>query len=579
MRLADAFFLVLGLALLIILTTRYQMPFRLDDVLHMEWAREHSLLDAFHPVHGEIVRSVRPLFAATIWILTHTAGTESYFAWHVTLVATSLIGLAFTGLTARYIAQRASAFYITVTIFWLAFLPILNVLFWFGDLTFSIELMFVTAAWYYGLRGLCEGRLKLWLIGCFLGICAVLSKEPAIVMVNAVFVGTFAFYARDIREMWRNKPASHRVSALMGYGVFLAICLLLYFASPTRSNRFFSLSDLPADLLNFFISDRLRYYGEILTAPLTRFLLLLPLYYILIKSFLHIFRQNTGVRSASIAIVASLLLSFVITQPLVVLAVFVVTPIIAYFSRWPLGERSLLLIPFSFCMVIIFCVLLITVMLVKTQLTELAFCAIVVSGASWSLCAADVAQQFRRFQRTNAAKLILGGAAIGLVIAAMLFAGPKLASREQLLREVQATRWNANDAIKWMGQHLPPGSTVLVTAPTLHGVARESDLTSLDDETKAFAQYTFVQGFVREYFEQLDRPDLRVMYLEDSLMLHRVLNAFRESDHAFLFLQTGRDQHRFHDKINGRYPLTGTDSMVSQFAKGSYPSEVWQLRN
>ncbi len=578
-RLADAFFLVLGLAVLIILTTRYQMPFRLDDVLHMDWAREHSLLDAFHPVHGEIVRSVRPLFAATIWILTHTAGTESYFAWHLTLVATFLIGLTFTGLTARYIAQRASAFYITVTIFWLAFLSILNVLFWFGDLTFSIELMFVAAAWYYGLRGLCEGKLKLWLIGCFLGICAVLSKEPAIVMVNAVFVGSFAFYPREIAQVWKQRPRSHSGIAILGYLLFLAVCLLLFFASPTRSNRFFSLSETAPDLLNFFIGDRLRYYGDILTAPLTRFLLLLPLYYVLVKSLQKLLRQPAGMLTASITIIASLLLGVVITQPLVVLAVFIVTPVIAYFSRWKEAERSLLVLPFSFCMVIIFSVLLITVMLVKTQLTELAFCAIIVSGVYWSACLADLAQEFRQLQSKRRAKLILAGGCIGLIVAAVFLAGPKLASREQLLREVQATRLNANNAIKWMARTLPPESTVLVTAPSLHGTARESDLTSVDDETKAFAQYTFLQGFVGVYFQQLNRPDLRIAYLEDTLMLHQVLTALRETDHTYLFLQNGRDRQRFHDKINGRQPLAATDSMVAEFTQGSYPSEVWELGN
>jgi hypothetical protein len=67
----DLLWIVAGLALLLIFTTIYQMPFRMDDVLHIEWAQKHSFWDAWHPVDGEIVRSVRPIFAGTIWLLTH----------------------------------------------------------------------------------------------------------------------------------------------------------------------------------------------------------------------------------------------------------------------------------------------------------------------------------------------------------------------------------------------------------------------------------------------------------------------------------------------------------------------------
>src|SRR6266511_163454 len=132
-RILDIAFVLGGLFILIIFTTVYQMPFRLDDVLHMDWAREHSFWDAFDVQKGEIVRSVRPVFAMTIWLLTHTAGIDHYFPWHLVLVGSFLIGLTYAGKTARYIAQKDSALYFTTGFFWIAFLPILNVLFWYGD--------------------------------------------------------------------------------------------------------------------------------------------------------------------------------------------------------------------------------------------------------------------------------------------------------------------------------------------------------------------------------------------------------------------------------------------------------------
>jgi hypothetical protein len=578
-RIADAVFILLAVGLLVLLTTRYLMPFRLDDVLHMDWAREHSLLDAFHVQYGEIVRSIRPLFAVTIWLLTHTAGTESYVAWHVTLVASFFIGLAFTGVTARYIARKASALYITVSIFWIAFLPILNVLFWFGDLTFSIELMFVAAAWYYGIRGLCEGRLGLWIIGCFVGICAVLTKEPAILLVNIVFVGVFAFYGKEILAIWKRASKRQQLIGILVYLILIGICIKIFLASPTRGNRFFDTSKLSSEALNFFIYDRLRYYGEILSAPVTRLTLSFPLYYLLAESIRRFFSETRNTITISISIVAGLLLSLIITQPLLIIACFIAVPIIVYFSKTDHGDRALLLLPFGVCMAFIFSVLLITIMLVKTQLTEFAFCAIIVSGSCWSFLIGDIAIQYRN--ATASRPRTIGLVFVGLLAIAALaiVTGPKFSSRERLLREVQATRFNANDAVKWMANNLPKESTVLVTAPSLYGTANENDLTGLDDETKAFAQYTFLQGFVRVYFRQLNRPDLRLGYLEDSTMVSRVLSAVRSEGKTYLFLQSGRDWQRFHSGINGIPMLSFSDSMLVRFNKGAYASEVWRIGN
>src|SRR5579864_484936 len=96
----DIAFLLGGVSILILFTTVYLMPFRLDDVLHMDWAREHSFWDAFDITRGEIVRSVRPVFAITIWVLTHTAGIDHYLPWHIVLVGSFLIGLGYAGKTA-----------------------------------------------------------------------------------------------------------------------------------------------------------------------------------------------------------------------------------------------------------------------------------------------------------------------------------------------------------------------------------------------------------------------------------------------------------------------------------------------
>lgn len=572
-RIADATLFFVGLVVLIILVTVYQMPFRLDDVLHMDWAREHSFWDAFHPVRGEIVRSFRPVFAAVIWILTHTAGTEHYWPWHLTLVASFFIGLAYAGLTARYISRSPSALQITVIIFWISFLPILNVLFWFGDLTFTIELMFVAAAWYYGLRGICEARLGMWFLGCFLGILAVLSKEPAIVMVNAVLLSPLAFYSRDIFAAWKPRTTMQRSWAVVMYLAFITVCFIIFFASPTKSNRFFNVSALPSHELNFYIGDRLRYYGE-LFGTTTAYILLIPLCYLLSMAFTERFGTNLKSLFLSGLFVIPVILSS--SNVLVVITIYITFPIIAYFVGKQRSSHLLLLTGFGLTLSVIFCALLITVMLVKTQITEFAICASVISGCAWSYYL-RTDKNLPPKKTEKSATWILRAAALILTILFSYFMIPRLFAREALLREVQATRHNANDAIKWMARHLPQGSTVLVTAQSLYGSHSESDLTGLDDDFKAFAQYTFPQGFVRVYFWQLERPDLQLAYIEDSTMLHTVLDAFRHEGKAYLFLQSGRDYQRFHQKIAGREPLTNDDARLIEFVRGAYPTEVWQI--
>src|SRR3954468_9666232 len=82
----DILYFVGAIAILVLFTTRYLMPFRLDDVLLMDWALRHNPLDAFDPLKGQIINSVRPMYALTAYALTHLAGWWHPFWWHVTLV-------------------------------------------------------------------------------------------------------------------------------------------------------------------------------------------------------------------------------------------------------------------------------------------------------------------------------------------------------------------------------------------------------------------------------------------------------------------------------------------------------------
>lgn len=574
-RVLDAAFIIGSLAILVIFTTVYVMPFRLDDVLHMDWAREHSFWDAFNLSRGEIVRSVRPVFAMTIWLLTHTAGVNNYFPWHFVLVASFLVGLAYAGKTARYIVKQDSALYFTTGFFWLAFLPILNVLFWYGDLTFTLELLFVAPAWYYGLRGLLEGRLMLWIISIICGILAVLAKEPALLLIHCVFAGAFIFCYDDVKKAWKDNLPVKKILGVSLYIVLLFVSLKLYFASPTRSNRFFNIGALSHDQLIYFVNDRLRYYGETLLNPIARFLLGLPLVYWILRQFI---RKNISLsKSIAVFAISGVLAFFCIKSLILFAAIVIITPVLNIIREKEKRIHRLTLL-FSLSAVVILTVLLITVMLVKTQLTELSFVLLIIAGVYWALTGREIALLSSPYLAKKSICYSLAFIAVFVFACGLYIAFPVIKAKELLLREVRDVRNNANDAIKWMGGHLPPNSAVLVTAPSLFGLGIADEMTSKDDEYKLYAQYTFLQGYVRSYLLALKRNDISLGYLEDSLKLSQVLDSCRSQGDYYLFLQTGLDANRFHSKIDGKKQIVESDSMLMKFTKGPFPSEVWKLR-
>src|SRR5690348_16886945 len=97
------------------------MPFRLDDVLLIEWSLAHHWWQAFDPIAGQLVNSYRPMYALTSFMLTDFAGWAHPFWWHLTLCTLLAIGIAFAALTARYLSGRWYATQLTVLLYPLAF--------------------------------------------------------------------------------------------------------------------------------------------------------------------------------------------------------------------------------------------------------------------------------------------------------------------------------------------------------------------------------------------------------------------------------------------------------------------------
>ena len=570
----DIAFLLAALAVIGVFTTRYQMGFRLDDVLLMDWANTHSLLDAFSPEKGQIVNSVRPMFAISAWILTHTAGWQHPFWWQLTLTITLLTGLTFAGLTARYLSGRWYALQLSIALYFLAFTSILNVFFWYSDLTFGLELAFTTPAWYFGLRGLYEGRLKFWLIGILSGCFAVLSKEPAFVLVHVVLWGSFLIERTRIIELWRRRPRTEWI-VVIAYAVLIVITLWIVKASPTRTNRFFSLT---APDLGHFIWDRIRYYSSIYLSIGARIFLFFPILSIAISSFAQARLNRKDATDflwiSILSLIAAILLfsNILLALPLLTLAILVIA-----IPPNPEMIRARHLLPFVMSLLLAACTLLITIQLVKTQLTEIAIITSMIAAWAWCAWVEDFAKALQSWLAQGAfrrvAYLLIGLIAIG----GLLGGFPRFQKQEQLLRDVRDVRRNANDAIQWAAFHLPRNSLLAVTSYGLHGIEELTALTSSSDETKLREQYTFAGGYVYYYLEQMGRRDIAHAYLEDSGLVPHILAAMRGEPNTYVFLQSALDLSLFHGNTSHPPLLVPNDSLVARFNRGPYPCEIWKL--
>ncbi|HET9136962.1 MAG TPA: hypothetical protein VFO76_10010, partial [Candidatus Kapabacteria bacterium] len=271
----DVAFLLLGIGAVITIITRYQMPFRLDDVIYIQWAKAHSFWDAFDVQKGEIFLTFRPVMGMTMWLLAHIAGTENYWIWHLVLAGSFITALAFSGLTVRLISERSASLYITALWYPIAFLSILNVLFWYADLTYSLEMMFVSIAWYFGVRSLLERRQSMWIAANCIAIIASLTKEPSILLIHGVWVGSMFFLRKELWAHFRQIPRKSLLFWVASYCIFFIISVKMLLTSQATATRFFHISDLTSSQLLFFVSDRIRYYSDtIVTVPFMVLLLL-----------------------------------------------------------------------------------------------------------------------------------------------------------------------------------------------------------------------------------------------------------------------------------------------------------------
>ena len=286
------------------------------------------------------------------------------------------------------------------------------------------------------------------------------------------------------------------------------------------------------------------------------------------------FLSSPGLRLLLAVVFAIFAVLFILPWlPFAIGAVLLSLVILVWLKPEDRSARAML--PFAVALVVIGCALAVTIMMVKTQLTEFSIVLLVIAGWSWSRMIALICTTLAAYRthRIVAYVLITCAILLGLFSAKLIFS--KFVAQENTLRSVQGVRLQANEAIQWAAKHLPQNATLAVCTYRLHGIGNAGELTGMDDATKVERQYTFMEGFVFDYLRVLGRSDIRQNYFNVREILPQSLDSLRNAPNNFLFIQSALD----HQLLYGaKGLLLPSDSLIESANHTTTPSEIWLLR-
>ena len=208
-----------------------------------------------------------------------------------------------------------------------------------------------------------------------LGSLAVLSKEPAFVLVHVVLLGSFLLERHKIISVWKIRSGFRLQWALVVYVLLAVLTIWVAFVSPTKGNRFFPMAshDLP-----HLVRERIEYYSAIYLSITARILLFSPMVFAFIRA---IFARRIKTSNAAQFLLLSILaivLALLFFQNIFISIAFV-TFIFLVLAAISSAERQCpAFVSFVACLVIAIGALLFTISVVNPGLRKplclLPFC-------------------------------------------------------------------------------------------------------------------------------------------------------------------------------------------------------------
>lgn len=457
-----------------LLPLAFPVYFRDDDVAYLHWARTHGFLDSFDPGKATLFGMFRPVQNLVWWLLYHAAGLDPY-PYQVVITLTYLVAFGcFVGFAGSAFSRSVSL--MTAIAYLAGFHFLMYIIFWFSDLTYTLEIMLAHAALWCLAAAANPFSWPRLTAGLALFLGAVLAKEPAAIMVPFGFV-----FLVSLR--WSSLGRGDRIRLAAAAIILLAAGASWILLTPSLRSR----QGIPADSLavawRTFIQPRWDYYAQSFAAPPSLLIVAAPVF-LVIQRLIRSFRLSASLRTAMALAAASILTLLLKANPAILLAVLVGASLALVFLRHPAGLGAVMAIPALLGIMTIG-------YMVRTYLVEASFGLALACGVALHECrmAFPLDSVFRHTaRRVKWAAIVAAG---GTAALAMLVLLPSLSEKLAALRLLSANRQTLAMSVEYFSNARGevPGTLLVIDYQDM-GLVYERDILPMRDLEKAARQKT-----------------------------------------------------------------------------------------
>jgi hypothetical protein len=479
-----------------VIVTQFPVYFRADDVYYLKWAHAHDyVLHSIMPSQAILMGMFRPVQNIAWWLLYHAFGLNP-LPYHFFIVL--LYGFSFLfyfKLIELVFSVRVACF--SLLAYFSIFFYLIYIIFWFSDLTYVIELFFINLSLFLLIRTVKKGGSYIW--GILGYLCAALSKEPAILIVPAVF-SSYVFTQWKDLDPDRRKPGGVAAGTLMSLAA-LAIMFHPYIRSRQGLNFSLGWSSIAE-----FVAERWDFYAGYLFSELGLVILLGA--FLLALMELSRKEPSPDPKWFHIILSVSVILSLILKR---FHAIALIALVIAFVPLWI--KRSKLSSAAVWFLLPLLGVMTISYM-VRTYLIEASFGISIIVGCALSEITKQGWLQLRRWQ-FGFASVAVPVVLVFLLLLGTMGIASKIQSKLEALHLLSASRQNCRSAVEFFSSHPDAASNTLIVIDYEDmGLNYVRDILPLDDKTKAKRQKSLLSHELGELLQLAGKNYLTVHNLE-----------------------------------------------------------------
>ena len=444
----------------------FRIYFRLDDTTFLEWVQNaRTPLDSFDLSTGILGGMFRPMQYLVWWSLYHLFGLNA-LPYQIILTLFFALSMVFYFKLVELAFSKSVAL-MTLIAYFAVFFYLCHIIFWFADSTFVIEILFMNLSLYLILRAIRKNGGILW--GVFFYFCAMLSKEPAVIIIPVV---SLVFVITE----WRRMTTSNRKRSVAILLALAALGLVWILLTPFVHGRLEGGPGPGLSGLAIMALPKWRFYSGILLSDLG-ILIWISSVYLALKYALS-GDASPGIKRMGFLLLLSVGLSLVSEQfqdfaLLILFASFV--PILIKRRDESFGVVWFA-VPLSGIMVSSY--------MFRTYLAEASFGIAIVIGLVSHEIIVSIRPVVRRLPHKFVTFFMLGA---GVVVCAGIWtARPLIMTKFEALRIISGASQNMESMIEYISKNYAeePVTLVIVNYDDM-GIRPDEDLPHMDDLEKA----------------------------------------------------------------------------------------------